>query len=369
MYLVLFQMACHDFDLDNNSILSRIGDIVSSVIQQISDNKPPVLNHLNRSTWQNVSYDENVGLCVNDAMKMTSVRFDSKQSIKKFTSMMKLLSMVYTLIQTDRYCTKRDLYYQDVVLFGNQPALDDALENISCMLQVPRWRLHVLATSKGCIAGNLSFHDVDGNYIDCNKTKSGIQVPSHVEGMQHIQTDASFILVVEKDAVFQRLLDEGFCETMRPCIVVTGKGFPDMNTRMLLNRLWRQFSPQICILVDADPYGIEIMSVYKYGSRSLSFEAPMLTVPDMEWVGVLPSDIPRLRLKDDSLVDLTATDRSKIMDILARPYVLSSQLVYKELNVLLELGKKAEIESLDSISPSFLANVFLPTKLLRCNSQ
>lgn len=356
-------MACHDFDIDDNSILSRIGDVVLSIIQQISDNKPPVLSHFNRSTWQNVSYDENVGLCVNDAMKMTSVRFDSKQSIKKFTLMMKLLSMVYGLIQTDRYCTKRDLYYQDTVLFGNQTALDDALENVSCMLHVPRWRLHVLATSKGCIAGDLSFHDVDGNYIDCSKTKSGIQVPSRIEGMQHIQTDASFVLVVEKDAVFQRLLDEGFCETMRPCIIITGKGFPDMNTRMLLNRLWKEFSPRFFILVDADPYGIEIMSVYKYGSRSLSFEAPMLTVPDMEWMGVLPSDIQRLRLRNDSLIELKSSDRSKILDILARPYVLKSQLLYKELNVLLELGKKAEIESLDSISTSFLANVYLPTKL------
>ncbi|XP_061196567.1 meiotic recombination protein SPO11-like [Saccostrea echinata] len=356
-------MASHDFDIDDNSILSLIDDVILSVIQQISDNKPPVLSHFNRGTWQNITYDKNVGLCVNDAMKMTSVRFDSKLSLKKFTLMIKLLSMVYSLIQTDRFCTKRDLYYQDTTLFGNQTALDEALENISCMLQVPRWRLHVLATSKGCIAGNLSFYDVDGNYVDCSKTMSGIQVPSHIAGMQHIQTDADFILVIEKDAIFQRLLSEGFCEIMRPCIIVTGKGFPDMNTRMLLNRLWREFSPRFFILVDADPYGIEIMSIYKFGSRSLSFEAPMLTVPDMEWLGVLPSDIQRLQLKENSLIELKPSDKSKISNILARPYVSESQFLYKELNVLLELGKKAEIESLDSISLSFLANVYLPTKM------
>lgn len=356
-------MASVEFDIDKGTILSRIDEVILSVLQQINDNKPPVLSHFNRSTWLNVSYDENIGLCVNDAMKMTSVRFDSKQSIKKFTLMMKLLSMIYRLIQTGSFCTKRDLYYQDTTLFGNQTALDEALENVSCMIQVPRWRLHVLATSKGCIAGNLCFHDVDGNYVDCSQTKAGIQVPSHIEGLEHIQTDADFVLVVEKDAIFQRLLSEGFCERMRPCIVITGKGFPDMNTRMLLNRLWREFSPKFYILVDADPYGIEIMTVYKYGSRSLSFEAPMLTVPGLEWLGVLPSDIQRLRLKDDSLIDLKLSDRNKITDILARPYISKSQLLYKELNVLLDLGKKAEIESLDSISTSFLTNVYLPTKL------
>ena len=356
-------MAAHELDIDKDTILSRVEDAMLSVIQQISDNKPPVLSHFNRTTWLNVSYDEDIGLCVNDAMKMTSVRFDSKQSLKKFTLMMKLLSMVYRLVQTDRFCTKRDLYYQDTSLFGNQAALDEALENVSCMLQVPRWRLHVLATSKGCIAGNLSFHDIDGNFVDCSQTKAGIQVPSHVEGMTHIHTDADFVLVVEKDAIFQRLLGDDFCKTLRPCILITGKGFPDMNTRMLLNRLWREFSPKFYILVDADPYGIEIMSVYKYGSRSLSFEAPMLTVPGLEWLGVLPSDIERLRLKDDSLIELKPSDRSKISDILTRPYVSESQVLYKELNVLIDLGKKAEIESLDSISTSFLTNVYLPTKL------
>eukprot|EP00105_Crassostrea_gigas_P007279 XP_011421470.1 PREDICTED: meiotic recombination protein SPO11 [Crassostrea gigas] len=356
-------MASLEFDIDKGTILSRIDEVILSVLQQINDNKPPALSHFNRSTWLNVSYNENIGLCVNDAMKMTSVRFDSKQSIKKFTLMMKLLSMIYRLIQTGSFCTKRDLYYQDTTLFGNQTALDEALENVSCMIQVPRWRLHVLATSKGCIAGNLCFHDVDGNYVDCSQTKAGIQVPSHIEGLEHIQTDADLVLVVEKDAIFQRLLSEGFCERMRPCIVITGKGFPDMNTRMLLNRLWREFSPKFYILVDADPYGIEIMTVYKYGSRSLSFEAPMLTVPGLEWLGVLPSDIQRLRLKEDSLIDLKLSDRNKISDILARPYISKSQLLYKELNVLLDLGKKAEIESLDSISTSFLTNVYLPTKL------
>ena len=29
------------------------------------------------------------------------------------------------------------------------------------------------------------------------------------------------MLVVEKDATFQKLLDDNFCETMHPCIIIT----------------------------------------------------------------------------------------------------------------------------------------------------
>lgn len=38
-------------------------------------------------------------------------------------------------------------------------------------------------------------------------------------------------------------------------ILLKGKGFPDVNTRMLLRRLWDMFSIPIIALVDADPHG------------------------------------------------------------------------------------------------------------------
>ena len=34
-------------------------------------------------------------------------------------------------------------------------------------------------------------------------------------------THADFILVVEKDATFQKLLDAKFCEKLHPCILIT----------------------------------------------------------------------------------------------------------------------------------------------------
>ena len=44
------------------------------------------------------------------------------------------------------------------------------------------------------------------------------------------------MLVVEKDATFQRLLDDGVCSAIGPCVVITGKGVPDLNTRQLVRR-------------------------------------------------------------------------------------------------------------------------------------
>ena len=36
-----------------------------------------------------------------------------------------------------------------------------------------------------------------------------------------IVSSAKFVLIVEKDATFQRLLDDDFCTKLRPCIIIT----------------------------------------------------------------------------------------------------------------------------------------------------
>ena len=47
-----------------------------------------------------------------------------------------------------------------------------------------------------------------------------------------------FVVIVEKDAVFQRLVEDGFAEHLG-AILVTAKGMPDMATRAFLHCLCR----------------------------------------------------------------------------------------------------------------------------------
>ncbi|KAG5201720.1 hypothetical protein JEQ12_004483 [Ovis aries] len=208
---------------------------------------------------------------------------------------LKILSMIYKLVQSNTYATKRDIYYTDSQLFGNQTVVDNIINDISCMLKVPRRSLHILSTSKGLIAGDLKYLEEDGTKVNCTRA-TAVAVPSNIQGIQNLITDAKFLLIVEKDATFQRLLDDNFCNKMSPCIMVTGKGVPDLNTRLLVKKLWDTFHIPVFTLVDADPHGIEIMCIYKYGSMAMSFEAHNLTVPAIRWLGLLPSDIKRAKM-------------------------------------------------------------------------
>ena len=60
------------------------------------------------------------------------------------------------------------------------------------------------------------------------------------------------------------MIDDGFCDRFS-CILITAKGQPDVATRLFVKKL-SDFDIPILALVDADPYGLEIMSVYTTGS-------------------------------------------------------------------------------------------------------
>ncbi|XP_072223774.1 meiotic recombination protein SPO11 isoform X2 [Leuresthes tenuis] len=231
------------------------------------------------------------------------------------------------------------------------------------MLKIPRRSLHVLATSKGLISGDLCYLEEDGTRIDCRSGSAAVSVSSNIGGIRNIVSSAKFVMIVEKDATFQRLLDADFCTKLSPCIAITGKGVPDVNSRLMVKKLWDTLHIPIFALVDADPHGIEIMCIYKYGSVAMSFEAHSLTVPSVMWLGLLPSDLQRLRVPKESLIPLTKRDESKLDSLLNRPYLTGQPDWQKEMELMRQSKVKAELQSLAAISPDFLTSIYLPNKL------
>ena len=47
----------------------------------------------------------------------------------------------------------------------------------------------------------------------------------------------------------------------------------------------------VLALVDSDPYGLKILSVYMSGSKSMSYDSGNLTTGDIKWLGVRPTDL------------------------------------------------------------------------------
>ncbi|XP_072657608.1 meiotic recombination protein SPO11 isoform X3 [Canis lupus baileyi] len=313
-------------ETSSSEVLASIESVIQNIITSVARNEAPAFTIGNRSSWENIKFEDSVGLQMVTHFTTRKIKSDSLKSVKKFALILKILSKIYKLVQSNTYATKRDIYYTDSQLFGNQTVVDNIINDISCMLKVPRMSLHILSTSKGLIAGNLRYIEEDGTRVHCTCGATAVAVPSNIQGIRN----AKFLLIVEKDATFQRLLDDNFCNRMSPCIMITGKGVPDLNTRLLVKKLWDTFHIPVFALVDADPHGIEIMCIYKYGSMAMSFEAHNLTVPAIRWLGLLPSDIKRLNIPRDTLIPLTKRDQMKLDSVLKRPYVTCQPFWRKE---------------------------------------
>ena len=50
-----------------------------------------------------------------------------------------------------------------------------------------------------------------------------------------------------------------------PCIIMTAKGQPDVASRLFLRKLRDTLRIPVLALVDSDPYGLKILSVYMKG--------------------------------------------------------------------------------------------------------
>ncbi|XP_043080374.1 meiotic recombination protein SPO11 [Puntigrus tetrazona] len=350
-------------DISRQDVLTRIERVIQTIVTSVSEGEAPVLRLINRGNWDNVRFLKSVGLVRKADVPETALRCDCPLSAARFALILKLLSIIYKLVQSDSYATKRDIYYNDPQLFGSQRTLDSVLDDVSCMLEVPRRSLHVFATSKGLMSGDLCYLEEDGTKVDCNSSSTAVPVSSNVNGIRNIVSAAKFILIVEKDATFQRLLDDDLCTRLSPCIIITGKGVPDVNSRLMVKKLWDTLHVPVFALVDADPHGIEIMCIYKYGSRAMAFEAHSLTVPSVLWLGLLPSDIQRYRVPEETLIPFSQADERKIHSLRSREYIACQPAWEREIETMQRLKQKAEIQCLASIAPHFLTRVYLPNKL------
>ena len=72
----------------------------------------------------------------------------------------------------------------------------------------------------------------------------------------------------------------------------------------------------VLALVDSDPYGLKILSVYCSGSKGMSYDSNHLTTPDIKWLGVQPSDLDKYNLPEQCRLKMTEHDKKMGQELL-----------------------------------------------------
>lgn len=294
--------------------------------------------------------------------KCSARPFANLSTVRKATITLRILSLIHAVLLRNIHVTKRDLFYTDVKLFTDQSQSDAVLDDVSTMLGCTRSSLHVVASEKGVVVGRLIFYD-DVDRIDCTKMGiGGKAIPPNIDRVGAMESDALFILLVEKDAAFMRLAEDRFYNRF-PCIIVTAKGQPDVATRRFLRRMKSDLALPVLALVDSDPYGLKILSVYMCGSKNMSYDSSNLTTPDIKWLGVRPSDLDKYQIPEQCRLPMTDQDVKAGKDLLEEDFVKRNEGWVKELEIMVKTRQKAEIQALSSFGFQYLTEVYLPLKL------
>ncbi|XP_020225143.1 meiotic recombination protein SPO11-1 isoform X4 [Cajanus cajan] len=267
-----------------------------------------------------------------------------KTHAHRLVVMLRVLLIVQKLLQENKHSSKRDIYYTYPSVFLDQSMVDQAINDICILMQCSRHNLNVVSAGNGLIMGWIRFSEGERIYDCISSPNTAHPVPVYVEEVQDIISVAHYILVVEKESVFQRLANDQFCNSNH-CIVITvsnllktlvsfatiflclnsifiqGRGYPDIPTRRFLRLLVDNLRLPVYCLVDCDPYGFDILTTYRFGSMQMAYDTKHLRVPEIHWLGAFPSDSERYSVPKQCLLPLTAEDKRKVEAMLLRCYL------------------------------------------------
>nr|MDO8043578.1 hypothetical protein [Candidatus Baldrarchaeota archaeon] len=347
-------------ELPAEEVHRRIHEVARQLYMQIEKTGRPVFE-IPARTSDNIIYDEDHDMLLLGQKRIRRV-FHSLASVADATRTIRILEIIHELIEEGIHATKREIFYNDVKLFKEQRFSDNVIEDIAAMLGTTRNSTHVVAAAKGAAIGRLVIRD-SGDVIDLTKLGSGgWAITPFLDQVEILESDAELVLVVEKDAALIRLAEAKYWNKL-PCIVITGKGSADIATRAFLRKLVKELKIPAFALVDSDPYGHYIFSVYLRGSKKLSYESPFLATPEIKLLGVLSKDLDEFKIPKEVRLPMTKADIERTEQLLKEPFVQRNKKWVRDLELMLERKEKAEIQALASHGFKYLTEQYLPVKI------
>ncbi|EPY31825.1 meiotic recombination protein SPO11 [Strigomonas culicis] len=241
--------------------------------------------------------------------------------LRRLRDQMMVLQLLHKNVQEGSISTQRDIYYHLVRCVRNQDVVNAVVQQLVEQLQLPRQALGVVAGSRGCVGGTLTYRGVHLRALGPGAgghegSAEGAPIPSTEEevrvcalerapsmaaasgGPFCILPQTRFILVIEKHAVFYRLMAERLYGRV-PCVLVTSHGFPTHTARLLLHNL-HAAAPHLPVvgLVDYNPSGLAILLQFKWGQTGMR-ENTFTSVPALRWLGVRAAQLPLHRRAEE----------------------------------------------------------------------
>ena len=354
----------------NKELLSNLQGLGDSVVKDFQKNLNPNIMVPSR-TLSNVFFDKvNKMLALGD--NTVDRNYFNLSQAKKFMQTILISSKLKDVLTQGNTVGLRQLFYMckhtleglEENTFDDQDESDPIVEDIEGILDALREELGIFAATKGKLAGPLKLRD-RGDLINTAKLgSSGYGIPSIVEDntIQFEDHNAKFVLVIEKEQMWNRLNEDKFWQKHN-CIIVTGKGQPARGDRRMVRRLHDELKIPVYVFTDMDIWGYYIYSVYKQGSINLAHFSTKAAVPKAKFLGFKTSDIERFDIPKDHWIKMNKGDLKRIREISDYDWFKNDVKWQKEFKQLKNFGHKIEQDALVAKAIKFTSNEYLPVKI------
>ncbi|MGO8997208.1 MAG: DNA topoisomerase IV subunit A [Polyangiaceae bacterium] len=359
----------HAAKAKDKKTLDKIERLAHAAVKTVTAGKNPALEIRTRSL-SNVSFNEKKRI-IELGDRTQSREFFNTAMARKFMQTFLIAEGCKTLIGEGKTISIRQMFYMtkhtlpgtSENTFEDQNESDPIIEDLEVAIDALREELHLFANRRGLVVGKLVVNDA-GDQIDLARMgRGGWGIPSicEEEDLKFVRTDAEFILLVEKQAVFHRLNEDRFWEKHK-CILMTSEGQAARGARRLLQRMATELKLPIYILVDNDPWGLYIYSVLKQGSINLAYESMRMAVPNVRFLGMSAYDYKKFDLKPNATIKLSKEDIARAEQMKAYPWFADKKW-QREIQELLRNQFKMEVDALLTKSISFITEEYIPKKL------
>tara|TARA_B110000444_G_scaffold147787_1_gene138163 strand:+ start:13007 stop:14104 length:1098 start_codon:yes stop_codon:yes gene_type:complete len=353
----------------NDETKTALHAVVAEMYDKIVKGEAPTMT-LPVRTKTNIAFDEKLGV-YKYGKKRSTRDATSLGSAKQLLRALHVVEFIEEMIDAGKSSTLREMYYISEAWglgkFGSQNESNNLAEDLEVVTKCLREDFKLRPEEDGArMIGNLTLRERNrrGEWMRINARDdvgdSGYGVPYNVEleKIELLEHDIKFIMAIETGGMFDRLIENGFDEDYN-CGLLHLKGQPARSTRRILKRMSEEWDLPVVVFLDGDPWSFRIFASIAYGAIKTAHISEYLATPSATYLGITADDIMAYDLPND---DLSPRDVEALKAELTDPR-FADPWWQEQINMMLELGKKAEQQSLAKYGLDFVTDTYLPEKL------
>ena len=353
---------------DDELAQERLVDLAAEFYDQFAAGEVPHMDIPTR-TKSNIVFDEDSKVWVYGDRTSTRTA-NSVRGARKLLKASYTIEFLVNQLEEDRSSTLRELYYlseswdNEEAQFKSQDESNQLVEDLEIVSEVTREDFHMRPEESGAtLMGPLELREQTRRgerEIHCQKDvgEGGYQIPNNPDTIDFLDHDIDFVLCVETGGMRDRLVENGFDDEYN-CLVVHLKGQPARATRRITKRLHDELDLPVVVFTDGDPWSYRIYGSVAYGSIKSAHLSEYLATPEANFVGIQPEDIVEYELPTDPLSD---SDANALESELEDPRFQSDYWT-EQIELQLDLEKKAEQQALAARGLDFVTETYLPERL------